>query len=524
MTKRMMRLRKVLILGLSLGTLFSCEEDFQNIGVGIVDNNRFDTDKYVSEVVASTVAIERLNASGLELQNQKLDQYLLGVYNSETLGKLEGSLISQVYIPGSVSRYSTLFGADTTIVSTIDTVILNIPFQYSLDGNHENGSTKYKIDSIIGNQDAAFNLKVYELDTYLNRFDPTNPSEVNVYYSDKEYSYSTLLNGSTDYSYTFNTLDTIEIVKRRTYDTGVVYATDTLNADGPIPLIRIALDKDYFDEHFVQKFDDPEFASQDAFQDYFRGLYIEATGDDGALLSLPFDGAVLSVYYTNTAIDDLTGQPVDTIKKSTLFSLAGIRANNYTRSAAPAADPNNLYVAGAAGNEVSLKLFGEDTDNNGVPDELEELRTKDWILNEASLSFYVDTDVYNMDQDSIPYRMFMYREIEDEGVQTLDMMTQGDAALYGYLERDSISDFWRYKLRITNYITDLMSAEPTQTLNDLRLKIISTSDIPNFVGDSIVEPFNWTGKGVVLHGPNSSDEEKRLKLEIYYSKLNTEED
>jgi len=519
-----MRLRTVLILALGLGTLFSCEEDFQDIGVGIVDNNRFDTDKYVSEVVASSVSVERLNASGLGLANQKLDQYLLGVYNSETLGKVEGSLISQVYIPGSVSRVSTLFGADTTVVSTIDTVILHIPFQYSLDGNHENGSTKYKIDSIIGNQDASFDLKVYQLETYLNRFDPNNPSEFNIYYSDKEYSYSTLLNESSDYSYTFNTLDTLEVVKRRAYDTGEVYEIDTLNADGPIPLIRIALDKDYFLDNFVQKFDDPEFASQNAFQDYFRGLYVEATGDDGALISLPFDGAIMSIYYTNTAIDDLTGQPVDTIKRSTLFSLGGIRANNYTRTALPASNPDNLVVSGAAGSEVMVSLFGEDSDNNGVPDELEELRTKDWILNEASLSFYVDTDAYNMNQDSIPYRMFMYREIEDEGVQTLDMLTQGDAALYGYLERDSISDFWRYKLRITNYIADLMSAEPTQTLNDLRLKIISTSDIPNFVGDSIVEPFNWTGKGVVLHGPNSSDEEKRLKLEIYYSKLNTEED
>ena len=523
MNKNMWRFgSRLLLMTLSLGTLFACVEEFQDIGIGIVDNNRFDTERYVSVVEASTVDTQSLKADGLELANQRLNQYLLGVYNSPLFGKLEGNIVSQLSLPSNLSRESNFYGADTIVISTVDTVVLNLPFQYSLDGRYDNGSPRYAIDSIIGNQDEAFDLKIYRLETYLNVFNPSNPAEFNSYYSDRVYDYSDLLNATNDYTFKFSSTDSLSVIKRRSYDTGEVYDIDTLNSETPFPTITIPLNKDYFDQNFVQKFDDVEFDTQNAFADYFRGIFIESSGDDGALLSLPLDAASVNVYYTNTVLVQSSQRVLDTLKKTVNFPLGGIRTNQYLRSNTPSRNSENLYLQGAGGSEVRVSLFGEDTDNSGLPDELEELRTKDWVINEASLSFYIDTDVYDLSQDSIPYRLFIYRDVgEENGVQTLDMMLDGDASIGGRLERDTINDYWRYKLRVTKYITDLMRDDAVFPLNDLRIKIISPTDIP---GDTLVRPYNWTGKGVVLHGANSQDLDRKLKLEIFYSKLNALEE
>ncbi|MGB0837542.1 MAG: DUF4270 domain-containing protein [Flavobacteriaceae bacterium] len=524
MTKRMMSLRSIVLLGVAIFSLVACEEDFQDIGVGIVDNDSFDTDSYTSAVEAYTVDVEKLNASGLQLTNSSLGQYLLGIYNTDNFGKIEGNLISQLGLPVNAERVAVDYGADTIVVSTIDTVILSIPFQYSLDGTYDGGAPKYSIDSIIGNQDESFSLKAYRLDTYLNYFDPSNPLEVNTYYSNRDYDYSDVLNAFPNELYKFNTLDTLTVVKRYT-DDGYLYDRDTLELeDGPQPKIKLAMNEEYFRTNFLEKLDDPEFDTQDAFQDYFRGVFLESTGDDGALLSMSFGGASISMYYTNTAMVESTGVGVDTIKKSFDFPLTGIRANQYKRSGSKTQNADNLYVQGAAGNEVRVDLFGADNDGNGTPDELEELRTKDWIINEASLSFYVDENEFDVEQDSIPYRMFIYAlDDEGRGIQTIDMMQEGEQALDGWLERDSVNDFWRYKLRITHYVANLLDQDPATELNTLGVKIISTTDYPSTLADTIIQPYNWTGKGVVLHGPKSNSEDKKLELKIFYSELNQEE-
>ncbi|MCZ4238249.1 DUF4270 family protein, partial [Staphylococcus equorum] len=40
-----------------------------------------------------------------------------------------------------------------------------------------------------------------------------------------------------------------------------------------------------------------------------------------------------------------------------------------------------------------IELFGKDNDNNGVADQLETLRDKKWLINEANLILYVNQDL-----------------------------------------------------------------------------------------------------------------------------------
>jgi hypothetical protein len=520
MFKKSIELRFVLLLTLSFGLLWSCEEDFQDVGIGIVDNNTFSTLKYTADVTASTVAIDRLNASGLDLEQGKLSRYLLGVYSNDNFENLEGNLVSQVFLPANLDTDIFSYGADTIAQSKIDTVLLTIPYSYSLDGNYDNGSRRYSIDSIIGNQDAEFNLNVYRLDYYLNIYNPEMPSELNIYYSDEEYDYSDLLNANPGEPFKFSTTDTTTVVKRRALD-GVQYDSDTINLDEPQPKIKIALDKDYFQTNILDKLEDPEFSTQDDFTNYFRGLFLEATGEDGALISIDFNNAFVEMYYSTTLSVESSNVAFDTLKSSLNLSLGGVRANQYKRTGTPNQNSENLYLQGAAGQELRLDLFGADNDGNGTPDQLDELRTKDWILNEASLSFYIDEDLYDVENDTVPYNLYVFRVDEGEDLQITDVFSQeGVSSIAGGLERDTINNAWMYKLRITQYINNLVNQNLDLDISTIGVKILNTTDYPRFAGDTVVSPYGWTGKGVVLHGPNSSEESKKLKFEIFYSELN----
>ena len=51
--------------------------------------------------------------------------------------------------------------------------------------NPNEGATVYDVDSLIGNKDTSFKIKVQELDYYLSTYDPSNNFETFLkYYSD----------------------------------------------------------------------------------------------------------------------------------------------------------------------------------------------------------------------------------------------------------------------------------------------------------------------------------------------------
>jgi len=52
------------------------------------------------------------------------------------------------------------------------------------------------------------------------------------------------------------------------------------------------------------------------------------------------------------------------------------------------------------GSSAVIELFGPDNDNNGVSDELEALRKKGWLINEANLVFNIDTDAMKNDLEA----------------------------------------------------------------------------------------------------------------------------
>ena len=88
-------------------TIISCEKEIENIGVNLVDNNNFDTNVLISEVISTNENIEKVPAN-------ILSQYLLGVYSDDEFGELKGSIVSQLSIPSFGETYASGYGENTS--------------------------------------------------------------------------------------------------------------------------------------------------------------------------------------------------------------------------------------------------------------------------------------------------------------------------------------------------------------------------------------------------------------------------
>ena len=170
-------------------------------------------------------------------------------------------------------------------------------------------------------------------------------------------------------------------------------------------------------------------------------------------------------------------------------------------------------------------MFGEDDNTNDLPDELEEIRENNWLINEARLTLYVESYSTNW----IPERLYLYKigntddddEENDEDSQVKDVMTNLDG-IGGNLVRNTEGLPEKYIFNITDYITEITRIDSELTLQNLGIKVFDPKDVPNLnlANDVIMDAFDTNPKGLVLKGnlPNSDD--TRAKLEIFYTTKN----
>ena len=101
------------------------------------------------------------------------------------------------------------------MVTTIDTVLLRIPYNASLLATTTVNSN-YQLDSIIGNQLVPFTLNVFRLETYLSNLNPSSPALLNAYPSDQIYDVGAQkLNSVEDIQFMPNSRDTANFITRK---------------------------------------------------------------------------------------------------------------------------------------------------------------------------------------------------------------------------------------------------------------------------------------------------------------------
>lgn len=518
-------IRRGIVLGsfaLIISAVISCEKDFTDVNSSVIRNNEFTTNDTLLDVIVSTKPLTSVRADGIQLG--ALGQYLLGTYNNPHYEKIEASIVSQLQISSTFKVVDREYGADTTVVTQIDTVYLKLPYQATLQSDGT-----YELDSIIGDTDKAFNLNIYEIQRFLNILDPNDPSMSNEFQSDATYQpLLTELNATTNFQYIPKAGDTMMVVSRK-LNTGNIYDKDTIKLTNSLPFGRVPLKADMLKQILLDRYETEDFASQDAFDDYFRGIILRATEgtDPGSLISFNFSNSTLEynpsieVFYTNTVL--ASGVVIDTIKKNDSFRLSGVRNSVYDMTTNNPSPLGSFQIQGTAGNHADVALFGPDNNGNGLADQIEELRAKNWLINDAQLTFYVNQDIVGFDTIATPFRLFLYKNGEGLNLNSTvikDVLSEGAANFGGVLELTDEKKPDKYTFRITDYISDILSGD-TSYNPPLTLKVANPTDFPTTITDTIVDTYNWNPKAVMLLNHLITNGDRRVRLKISYSEKTT---
>lgn len=521
-------IRKIGVLGISLlflVAIVSCEKDFNDVGSSVVSNSKFETGELLLDVeITSAKNDADLNLKSVRADNisiGSLGDYWLGVYKNENHKGIEASIITQL---GYVSplKNKTVSGLKDTIYN-LDKVILKIPYSATVT-EVSGGITSYELDSILGDPTKPTSLKVFRNETFLKRDNPSadNPAKLNTYSSNQEYLGTNSLNENDGFQFKPDAeKDTVSSYSRiNRFDTSKTYSEEVKSISSTtkkaVPFLAIPLDTTKMKALFWDKFQGDEFASKKAFDTYFYGLKIVASGESGSLVPFKLtSGASLVFHYTQSLMDGKTLK--DTLNKKYSFPLSGIKNSKYKMSAATKAVASNSFVIqGTAGTMAKIKIL----DNT----KLQELRAKKLLINDASLTFYVDQTV-STNKDIAPQRLFIYQNI-DKGSKGIVPTQLTDAykesnTFGGSLEVSEDDKPEKYTFRITDYISDLLDGT-TSDISPLILKVYNnpTDDaIKSRLIDVNVRTYNWNPRGVtLLDGVETVNGTKRAVLKISYSK------
>ncbi len=505
-------IRKVIYLGtvLLLFSIVSCEKDFQDIGTNVIGNNIFTTNKDTLDVtVNDIVTIDAVRADNIAIGDA--GEYLLGIYNKPDYRKIEASIISQLAVLINPATEQDEDTVEFDSIYTLDKVFIKIPYVSTVTDDYDDGKPQFLLDSVLGNLTTSTPLTVYRNGTYLNILNPNDPSENNSLYSDQEYIDLEVLNDDPGFSFIPSATDTMYVFDRAT-DKGEIYKdTIRLSETSSAPFLTIPLNTSRMKELFWDKFADAEFSTQDAFIDYFRGITLKSEGTDGAMIPVEFSGTnnpTLDFYYTITTYD-LSGAIQDTIANNYSFSFSGVKTRKYkTTDAVTSPSSVSFPVQGTAGTMAEIEVLDEI--------KLLELRDKNWLINDVSLTLYVDE---SRDTIDVPKQLFLFKKVENtDGSQIKDAYSE--TSTYGgdlELSEDGVPE--KYTFRITDYVSDLLDGEIDYNPS-LMLKVYNADTdaaVSGFSLDTIVKTYNWNPRAVSLFNGDLTNGDKRAKLVISYS-------
>lgn len=537
---------KNIICLLILLSIFSCQEDYSEIGTDVINEQLINIENQLYPVKTYNKLIS-------PFQSNILPSYLLGHYNDPNFGSTTVHFLGQL-TPGN---FNPTFGDNTVL----DSVVLTIPYFSKSDGE------SFSIDSLYGS--GPIKLSVYKNNFFLRNFDPgTDLDESQRYFSDGSMSNSESINFNelegqllyTNEEFTPSN-ETINLITRD--EDGEILTTETLN-----PSLRIKLEENlpdsFWETLIFEKEGEDELSSANNFYNYFRGLYfkvnsISSSEGTGSLFQMNFGSsdAHLKIYYTYETTSVTTDE---TTERQGIYELrfggnkTALFENNFNPNILQLINNTNelvgddqLFLKGGQGSMAIIELFANDENGNTFEDyindfrelvnegEDDEERIIKRYVNEAYLEFYID-DSALLPESDYPNRIYVY-DLEND-VPLIDYIqdptvnpTSSDSKFFHLVPLsvevdDNGNEYKKYKVRLTEHINSLI----VNDLTNLKLGLVVSSNVgasntqkllnydENVKGipaGSILSP-----KGVVLHGSNSNDPVKKVKLNIYYSQPN----
>lgn len=549
--------------------LTSCDQEFNEMGSGIVDDDHF------AFLPDNSFAVRAYSLPVDILQSNNLPINSLGIYNNPVFGKVKANFVTQV----ELATLNPVFETEKNQV--LDSVVLTIPyFSTRIAGN--SADAVYRLDSLKGS--GAINLKVFESGYVLNNLNPDdNFATQQRYYTNQDSNFdsnirSAMLNDSSDVKQNSAfERDSTAFVSFKV-DRGLKKIIPEEVDQTFSPRIRLKLNKAFFQQKIM---DAPagKFVNNSVFKEYFRGIYFQVEdAAEGTLMQLDFSKGDITLHYHEyfKVVDGVTekyevsdtdnygGNPKLTAKTlvlnmrgNTVNVLETINSTAYSNGIASSNKTDgdaNLYLKGGVGSIAVIDLFGPDNfgadgltgSPDGVADELNIIRNKGWLINEANLTFFIDRN--KMDSAPDPQRLYLFdltnkRPLFDWSTDQTgsSQFPKNVKSIHdGIVQKEGALGV-KYRVRITNHIRNLIRKDSTNVRLGLAITeaITLTANVqlknsqlipgafpqsPDFKVDRIPAASLLNPLGTILYGnniaPESPDYDKRIKLEIYYTKPN----
>lgn len=605
--------------------LLSCEEELRTIGEGVVAGEPFTTGREVYDVFAFNKGVQAVQTNRLPLyQLGSFDDPIYGKRNASIVSQvtLPGRQANPTFgdLTQETEDNADTDDSDSTIPEeeTVVRVMLYLPFQLppnsqrdsdgdgvedqfdvddddpnsdsDLDGVTDNderilGSNpldvtedgsgddfvpntfprRFDLDSIFGDLDAGFNLRVARSTFFLRDLDPnSNFQEAQEYFSNQDFSgfegevlYDTATAGQGPLQ-----ISDEEIIMFNEEDDPDTEIDETTQVESRMnPGILVPLDINFFQTNIIDKEGDIELLSEANFNDFFRGIRItleaveSMTNPDPDLMFL-FDltQATITISYTFQDFDTIDDE-IEIVERDYTLNLLqnlnnvvfGNAVNSFEDDILPGnissqldtgENASRIFLKGGTGVMSEVFLFGpEETTLGRGQAFIEQIRANNWIINEANLVFYVDREELTAAGGTLePPRLYLYNAETNQPIY--NVLTDPDPlelfepltifpSYDGILERDGGTGL-RYTVRITDHINNIIVRDSANAR--LALSVSSNIGLP-FVTEgvgtvepemdvpimSIINPL-----GTVLFGSDvtAAEEDRKLQLEIFYTEAN----
>lgn len=434
------------------------------------------------------------------------------------------------------------------------------PQQFNLDSIYDSRSSSIMS---LENSTATFNLRVFRSTFFLRDLDPnTNFQQAQEYFSTQRFA-PDFINPVPlfDGDVTISNEQIQFIVEEDDPETEDVDEAGTISRTLP-PGIRVPLDPTFFQE-ILDKEGDVDLISNANFTNFFRGLHLQVSPQDGNQLLLLLNLATAATGSASIEINyefdvvDTNGTADDTSDDSTspeeaMFTLnlltggavspiAGNAVNTLINDEFPTEiademdngeNASRIYLKGGAGSFAEIQLFGEDEATaNAV---IEEIRSNNWIINEANLTFYIDRDLLDASGDVIePPRLYLYDASDNSVIYSfINERATSDTRFGRFLDYDGILNPVEgpgitYTFRITDHINDIIvRGEDNVPLGltmtpDIRLTAAQNAMLVDGEREIPVVS-NIMPLSTVLFGSNVSEANlaNQLRLQIFYTEAN----
>ncbi|MFO7744834.1 MAG: DUF4270 domain-containing protein [Psychroflexus sp.] len=503
--------------------LFSCENEYSEVGTDFINSIEVQPPYESENVIAYS---EKHNA----IQTNGFRNYFIGHYSDPVFGLSETKLLTQV----GLVQTNPDFGTNPVI----DSVVMTLPF-YS----RQVEENEYELDSVYGS--GSFKLNVYQSNQFLRDLNPGPDGdfqERQLYYTNQLDEFSPNIESepivTSEVIKPTDLTDPVVLVET-TFDGGL----DTLNLS---PRIRIKMPTQYFQEKIINAPNNEVLSSNSAFRNYLRGFLLEAEQQQPVLSMSMFNfqntDANITIYYRNEVEEENTeGETtVETRYNKFTLSFNGIKLNLYENdfnvdlsSQDTIQGEENIYLKGGEGSSGVIELFsGPDTDGNGFSDELDELRSNNWLINEANLDLYINEEVAPNSKNRIG-RVFLFNLDDEEVLEDYlrdptasDNPNLSRQVHLGPLSEDDNGDLF-YRIRLTSHINNVINNDSTNVRLGLyvsenvnELSLVKTKNPQLGISENVLRGMMETPRGIVIHGNQSATESKKLKLRIIYTETN----